>query len=102
MHYKKDSKGMLSLNKYTMNEVFLLARDYLVKFKHPSLEGLWFYLINRTDGDLKDSEVLTALTLLQGWFEDQEKYEQCHIIQQILKEHETKNSQDLRRRRINR
>ena len=74
--------------KTKMDELVFHIDNYVTFTKEPSLMGLRFYLVKHTDGYYKDQELSSKLQLYLEWLEQDERYEECTYVYQMIKEDE--------------
>lgn len=61
---------------------------YVTATREPNLIGLRFFLARHTENYYKDIELEAKLNLYLRWLEDDERYEECTYVLQMIKEHE--------------
>ena len=72
------------------DELVFHIDSYVTSTREPSLMGLRFYLTKYTDNYYKDIELESKLHLYLTWLEEDERYEECTYVNQIIKEHEAR------------
>ena len=72
-----------------MDELVFYIDNYVTSTKQPSLMGLRFYLVRHTDGYYKDQDLTGRLVLYLTWLEEEERYEECQYVHQMIKENES-------------
>lgn len=72
-----------------LDEIFFHIETYMHHAKHPNIAGLRYWMIRYGELDPKDGDLLYNLRLYLYWAEQEEKYEQCAIVNKLIKEYES-------------
>ena len=79
---------MVYVTKIKMDTLVFHIDSYVTSTKEPTLMGLRFYLTRYTDNYYKDAELTSKLQLYLEWLEQDERYEECTYVHQMIKENE--------------
>ena len=60
---------------------------YVTSTYQPTLTGLYYHLYKFSENDFKDNEIEAKLKLYLEWLIQEERYEECTFVQQMIKEH---------------
>ena len=60
---------------------------YVTTTSQPTLSGLQYHLFKYSDNDFRDKELESKLELYLQWLIEDERYEECTFVQQMIKEY---------------
>ena len=60
---------------------------YITSTIEPTLDGLYYHLFKFSDNDYKNEELEARLHLYLQWLISNERYEECRIVDTILKDY---------------